>query len=82
MFPEAQDDPACLIKDAIGILVTSLVGFELGSPPLLIGLWECSMLWTTMPETTINEYSDTRLWKNHISTSAQTWDRRLVNHVN
>lgn len=71
MLPEPQDEPALLLERAGCVHVARPVPRHLGAPVLAVRGREPVMLLTAVPETTVDEDSDSSLGEGHVRRPAQ-----------
>lgn len=67
MFPDSDHFPAELSKSNIGVLISCPIGLELRPPEFSVRFGQDRMFWTQMPETTVDENSDSSLREGDIN---------------
>ena len=81
VLPNPKDQPACLQKTPVRILVPLLVRFDLATPEFGIRFRPGAMRGAAVPEASINEYSDTGRNKSQVGTTKQARQKLVVDTV-
>jgi hypothetical protein len=76
MLPNANDRPASLRQQPVGVEIPLLIPVDLGFPELLIRLWVPEMKWAAMPKAAVHENGDPQARKDEIRRTARALDRR------
>lgn len=58
MLPKTNDGPTFGTKHSLNSTVTRYVSIDLFLPKLSVAAWNRPVLWTAVPEATINEYCE------------------------
>jgi hypothetical protein len=72
VLPDPDHLPACVPKRGVVASVSCLVAFDLLPPVIGVRPWSSQVLWTAVPETTVDEDRDPLDREHHIWTAPQT----------
>ena len=77
VFPHTHDGPSTLGQDAVRVAVPPHVRCDLLRPPRRISLRDGPVLWTPVPEATIDEHNDFGTLEHKVAASPRTYDRDI-----
>mgnify|MGYP001452427039 CR=1 FL=1 len=81
MFPSAQHGPASRYQAVVGVLVASLVAFNLAAPILLVGAGLLVVVGAAVPKTSVDEHSESAARKDDVGSSPKPIDRTAMESV-
>lgn len=81
VLPDDYNPPAQLRQANVRVLVTGLVGLELGLPPRCVRLRGSPVYRASMPEARVNEHCDPRPGEHDVDLSSRTGEEPLVQSV-
>ena len=81
MFPESENSPAGLPQQLVGLTIPLPIGFDLVSPVLGIRFGLSGMCRAAMPKTSVDKHRHFDTSKNHVRSSAKSFERPLIDSV-